>query len=128
MNTIHEAEEAIKLRFDRDGFKRELRYDHAKVIENERWWFIPCGWIGCAGCIVNKSDGYVDLLGSALSLEDCIWGHDRGLVVDLVDFSFAPDTDLSLVAKLLQRFKHTRFNPSGQQPKEPVWYRESEIP
>jgi hypothetical protein len=76
---------------------------------------------------VNKSDGYVIWLGSGLGLEDCFWGHDHGLVVDLVDFSFAPATDLGLAARLLAKFKHTRANTRGDLPTEPVWYRESEI-
>jgi hypothetical protein len=128
MKTIQEAEEVIKQRFSSEGFKGEFQYDPAKVIENERWWYIPCGWIGCGGCIVNKSDGYVNWLGSAIRLEDCFWGHDQGLVCDLVDFSFGPETDRKLAARLLVKFQHMHPNARGTLPKEPVWYRESEIP
>ena len=66
-------------------------------------------------------------LGSALSLEECFWGHDHGTSTDLVDFTFAPETDLTLAAKLLGRFKHMRPNARGELPRNPVWYRESEI-
>jgi len=130
MNTIQDAEEAIKREFAKespDGFNRPFRYEASKVVENERWWYIPCVWIGCSGCIVNKQDLYVNWLGSALSQPDYFWGHDHGIFHDLVDFSFAPDTDRELAAKLLVRFQHMHPNARGVHPKEPVWYRDSEI-
>lgn len=58
MSTLCDAEAAIRRRCAADGFAGELRYEPTKVIENDRWWFVPCGWIGCFGCIVNKSDLY----------------------------------------------------------------------
>ena len=131
MSTIAEAEEAIKRKFGEEspgGSQGQIRYDSSNVIENERWWYIPCGWIGCSGCIVNKHDLYVNWLGSALSQPDYFWGHDRGLFHDLVDFSFAPDTSKELAGKLLLRFQHMHPNARGGHPKEPVWYRDSEIP
>jgi len=128
--TIREAEEAIRRRFIADGFRGTLEYASDKVIETERWWYIPFCGIGCFGFIVSKDDLYVNLLGSGatLTLEQCFWGHDRGVFCDLVDFSFSPDTDRTLAASLLSRFKHMYPNASGVLPVEPVWYRDSEIP
>ncbi len=127
MNTIWEAEGAIRKRLIDDRFRGELRYDAAKIIETDRWWYIPFTWIGCAGFIVNKEDLYVNWLGSALTLEQCFWGQDHGVYCDLVDFEFAPDSDTRLVQRLVAQFKHMRPNAKGVLPKEEVWYRESEI-
>lgn len=68
---ICEAEDAIRRRFIADGFRGTLEYAPDKVIETDRWWYIPFCWIGCAGFIVSKDDLYVNWLGSALSLEQC---------------------------------------------------------
>ena len=131
MNTLRDVEEAIKRKFAEErptGINGPLRYDASRVIENERWWYIPCGWIGCSGCIVNKHDLYVNWLGSALSQPDYFWGHDHGIFCDLVDFSFAPDTDRELAAKLLPRFQHMHPNARGVHPKQPVWYLDKDVP
>ena len=128
MSRIEEAEAAIRQKWAREGFKGKLQYDPAKIIENERWWFIPCGWIGSFGCIVNKSDKYVNWLGSSvMTMEDCFWGHDHGVFYDLVDFSFNPETNIQLATQLLARFQHMRPNARGMLPKQPVPYRDSEI-
>src|SRR4029453_2250139 len=99
--TIRDAEDAIRRRFIADGFRGTLKYSSDKVIETDRWGYIPSCWIGWAGLIVNKDDLYVNWLGLALSLEQCFWGHTRGVFFDLVDFTFSPDTDRVLAARLL---------------------------
>lgn len=126
-STIRDAEDAIKSRLTADSFRGNLDYASDKVIETARWWYIPYCWIGCAGFIVNKDDLYVNWLGSALSLEQCFWGHDHGVFCDLVDFSFSPDTDRTLAARLLSRFKHMHRNAKGAIPSESVLYQDSEI-
>ena len=127
--TIRDAEDAIRRRFAKDGFAGVLEYDHGKVIETDRWWYIPFCWIGCFGFIVNKDDLYANWLGSTSSpnLDQCFWGHDHGLFCDLVDFTFSSDTDTELAKRLLPKFKHTRPNESGVPPAESVWYNKSEI-
>lgn len=125
--TIYDAEDAIRRRITVDGFTGRLEYARDKVIENTRWWYIPFSWIGCGGFIVNKHDRYVNWLGSGLTLEECFWGHDHGIFCDLVDFAFSPQTDKTLAARLLLKFKHTLPNALGLPPGEPVWYRDSEV-
>ena len=128
-NTIQDAENAIQNRFVKDGFRAVIQYDALKVIENERWWYIPLVWIGCGGFIVSKDELYVNWLGSTShpNLEECFWGHDHGLYCDMVDFTFAPDTDIKLAARILSKFKHTHPKEGGPPPAEPVWYHDSEI-
>jgi hypothetical protein len=125
--TIREAQDAIRRRFTATEFRGELRYDPAKVIETEKWWYIPYTWIGCAGFIVSKSDLYVNWLGSGVSLEECFWGHERGVVNDLVDFEFSVDTDIELATRLVSRFKHLTPNAQSIVPTQPVWYRTEEV-
>jgi hypothetical protein len=126
-NPLSAVDDAIRRKFASEGRQAKLQYDPSKVVESDKWWYIPCGWIGSHGCIVNKSDLYVNWLGSAVSVEMSIWGHEHGLFCDLVDFAFAPDTDMKLAARVLVRFKHTNPNAAGVDPKEPVWYREPEV-
>lgn len=129
-HTIKDAEEAIRRKLAQEKFNAgEIKYDVSEVVENDRWWYVPFSWIGCFGFIVNKSDLYVNWLGSALhpNLEECLWGHDHGLYCEFVDFSFAPDTDTQLALRLLPKFKHTHA-PDGAAPlSDPAWYSESEI-
>lgn len=125
--SLKAVDDAIRQKFELEGFKGELDYDPAKVVETDHWWYVPCGGIGCSGCIVNKDNLYVNWLGSALSQDMYIWGHEHGIFHDLVDFTFAPDTDLALAERLLRRFKHSRPDASGVEPLEPVWYQATEI-
>ena len=126
---IRDAEDAIRRRFAKDGFAGVLEYDTSKVIENDRWWYIPFCWIGCFGFIVSKDDLYVNWLCSAsnLSLNECFWGHDHGLFCDLVDFTFSPNTDIKIAERLLPKLKHTNPDERGVPPKQPIWYRDSEV-
>ena len=127
-NPFQAAEDAIRRRFASEGFRGELKYDPAKVIETDRWWWIPCGWIGSFGCIVNKHDLYVNWLGSALHDNDAIiWGHEHDIFCDLVDFTFAADTETQLVENLVLRFDHMNPNAAGLLPVRPVPYRETEV-
>jgi hypothetical protein len=61
--TISEAVDAIRRRFVADGFRGTLKYATDEVIETDRWWYIPYGWIGCAGFIVNKDDSSIEAKG-----------------------------------------------------------------
>jgi len=126
--TIRDAEDAIRRRFAVDGFQGMLEYEPSKMIETDRWWYVPFCWIGCAGFIVKKDDLYVNWLGSALSLEQCIWGHEHGIYCDLVDFTFSPETRRDLVERVVSRFKHTDPNEKGEIPDESVWYYRPNIP
>jgi hypothetical protein len=125
--TLVDAEEAIRRRLAKDNFQGELKYDARKVKETDSWWYIPYTWIGCSGMIVNKSDLYVNWLGSALSVEECFWGHEHGIYSDLVDFTFALNTSRELAIKIISRFQHLKPDSKGRLPKGPVWYRDSEI-
>ena len=127
-HTIRDAEDAIRRRFIVDGFRGTLKYDSKEVIETDRWWYIPFCWIGCLGFIVRKDDLYVNWLGSGICLEKCIWAHDQGVYCDLVDFTFASETDRALAARLVAGFKHMHPNARGVLPNQEVWYRDSEIP
>jgi hypothetical protein len=105
-----------------------VSYDIRYLFRSRHWWYISYGWIGWGGFIVSLDNGYVNCLGSGIPLRDCLWGHEHGIVCDLVDFTFSPDTSKALAARLLERFKHMHPNARGVLPREPVWYRESEIP
>lgn len=47
--------------------KLTLDYDEADVVEGDTWWFIPHGWIGVLGFIVEKDTGEIYVVGSATS-------------------------------------------------------------
>jgi hypothetical protein len=66
------------------------------ALEAHNWWFIPHGWIGCAGHIVDKADGHVNVLGSCHSLDLCFWAHERGIRGDVCDL---------VITKVLDRAK-----------------------
>ncbi len=119
---------SIQKHLDKERFQGTVSYNARDLLRSKRWWYIPYRWIGCRGFIVSLDSGYVNWLGSALSLSDCFWGHERGIVCELVDFTFSPGTDTGLASRLLTRFKHMHPDARGRLPSEPVWYRETEIP
>src|SRR5258706_638458 len=119
---------SIQKRVDRDRFQGTISYNARDLLRSQTWWYIPYRWIGCAGFIVNLNSGYVNWLGSALRLRDCFWGHQHGIVCDIVDFTFSPGTDKGLASRLLPRLKHMHPDVRGRLPSEPVWYPEPEIP
>lgn len=127
--TLQDAEAAIRSRFKAEGANIELRYDPEKIIETDRWWYFPHCWIGCAGQIVDKRDLSVNWLGSGLSLDDCFWGHDRGLVADPVDFTFTDEIDAEVltILKLVRRFKHPIPRRSNPDEEFFTWYTEPEL-
>src|ERR1043166_1881381 len=122
------ALERIQERLDKEQFKGTVSYNNRDLLRSQRWYYIPYVWVGCRGFIVDLESGYVNWLGSALSLKDCVWGHEHGIVFDLVDFTFAADTPRELAARLLERFRRMVPGAPGASPKGPAWYRDSEIP
>ena len=54
------------------------------VIDRGAYWFFRVGYIGSSGVIVDKVDGRLSVMGSALSLDDCCWGHEHGFSPKLV--------------------------------------------
>lgn len=61
------------------ALKQSVLVEEAGVIEAPRWWYLPYIWIGCAGYILDKSDGYIRQLGSCHSLDDCFWSQNKGI-------------------------------------------------
>jgi len=57
----------------------------SKIITKETFWFFRVGFIGSSGVIVNKSDGRLFVMGSALSNEEMFWGHKKGFSPEKVD-------------------------------------------
>lgn len=85
---------AIQSRLDKEPQKHTITYKDEDLLESEHWWYVPYRWIGCAGFFVDKLDLYVDWLGSGaiMDLDNILWGHNHGIICDLVDFEFAPNT------------------------------------
>src|SRR5207249_48675 len=106
----------MQQRLDKERFQGTISYNTCDLLRAQRWWYIPYIWIGCSGFIVSLDSGYVNWLGSGLSLKNCFWGHEHGVVFDLVDFVFSPDADRELAARLLTRFQHMHPNARGVLP------------
>jgi len=111
------ALEAMHRRLEKDGFQDDLRFDHIKLLRCDDWWYIPFSWIGCFGFIVDRRDGYVDRLSSGLmTLSDCFWGHNRGIICDPIDFTFTPEVSASeeTILSLVKIFRRcVRTTPGG---------------
>jgi len=87
------------------------------LIESLAWWYIPFGWIGCSGYIVDKNDGHVNQLGSAYPLSVWFWGHIHGFKHDTYDFIITKINDqqqtLNFVNTIGFRFPHVDAKPSS---------------
>jgi hypothetical protein len=89
--------------------------DPAEAIEAATWWYVPHGWIGCLGFIVDKRDGEVTQLGSAPGLDDSLWGYTRRVYFERVDLTFTAVHDTEQTVRFL-RFIHRRIplNPGAE--------------
>ena len=76
-----EFEEAEKLVFKPipESNRKELDYSRDGVLENETDYFVPLGWIGCAGHIVRKSDLKVTKFGSYMPAGAHVWAYYQGI-------------------------------------------------
>jgi len=59
---------SIQKHLDKEQFQGTVSYNARDLLRSKRWWHIPYRWIGCTGFIVSLDSGYVNWLGSALSL------------------------------------------------------------
>lgn len=71
-------------------------------IERPEYWFLPVGYIGSSGVIVCKSSGRLTPLGSAFTVDDWLWGYERGLVADGVTLRILSVTDAEATLAVLQ--------------------------
>lgn len=72
-----------------------------EIIDRGTYWFFPVGFVGSCGVIVDKSDLRLFPMGSALSLDDCFWGHEHGFSPDLVVLRVVEVRDVNEAADFL---------------------------
>lgn len=99
---------AMQAHLDQAQFQEPIKFDATGLLRCDEWWYIPFGWIGCYGFLVDRRDGYVNWLGSAMmTLNDCFWGHTRGIFCAPIDFTFTCDRDASYatVLDLVSQFR-----------------------
>lgn len=63
--------------YEIDG--RFVDYDRDGVLVSDELFYLPFGWIGCAGYLVERKTKRVIALGSALSVDAQIWAWYRGI-------------------------------------------------
>jgi hypothetical protein len=74
-------ERAVRALEEVDPRARQVELDESEVLEAAGWWYIPFGWIGCFGHIVDKHTGQVTRLGSSpLRLAPYLWAFERGVL------------------------------------------------
>jgi hypothetical protein len=54
-------------------------YDRNRVLVNDATYYLPFGWIGCCGHIVERATKRVETLGSG-DVEDYLWAWHRGVL------------------------------------------------
>lgn len=77
-------EQAISIVEDYKRSHSVTEFD-SNIIEQESFWYFQVGFVGSSGVIVNKSDGRLFVMGSALSNEEMFWGHENGFSPEKVD-------------------------------------------
>ncbi|WP_367874582.1 hypothetical protein [Luteolibacter sp. Populi] len=91
----------------------EVEFDPEDVIESAKWWYIPFGWIGCAGFIIDKDGGYINQLGSCHSLDECCWGHSNGIKYKYADLTVLRVHNLdATLATLMKMGNSSPFSPT----------------
>ena len=85
--------------------RREVQLDESLVLEAADWWFLPHGWIGCAGHLVDKASGKVTQLGSGEPLALYLWAKRRGLLEAPCTLVIDRVHDPLQAARLLKRLR-----------------------
>lgn len=76
------------------------------IIEKPSFWFFPIGYIGSAGLIIDKADGRLWPMGSALGSEDMFWGHEHGFSAEFVDLVIEDVYDSENTMQMLKKLAH----------------------
>lgn len=58
--------------------EREEPFEFDRALLNDDLVYIPIGWIGCIGFLVERSSGSAILLGSGIGLNVHVWAYYRG--------------------------------------------------
>lgn len=82
------------------------------VLDRSEYWFFRVGYIGSCGVIVDKADGRLSVMGSALSLDDCFWGHEHGFSPEFVLLRVNRIHEWSRTIEFLLRFAPPQRNPN----------------
>ncbi len=112
------------------ALETEFSCDDSEAIEAPEWWYIPYGWIGCAGFIIDKADGYINQLGSCHSLDDCFWAHNRGIKYGYADLTITQVNDREgTIDTLMKMGNRAPLNPipnksDGNDERRTFWTRE----
>ncbi len=90
----------------------EIEFHDDEVVESESWWYIPFVWMGCAGYIIDKRDGYINQLGSCHPLDLCFWAHERNIKYSYSDLVVSKITNLTETIATLKRLGNSApINP-----------------
>jgi len=84
------------------------------AFEAKSWWFVPFGWIGCQGHIVEKASARVHQLGSGPSfpLSLCFWAQERGALKSPCILAIDKIHDSARAGELLQELDNqSPYNP-----------------
>lgn len=74
-----------------------------QVVERERYWFLPLGYVGSSGVIVDKITGHLTVLGSALAMDDQFWAYERGFLAGSVTLRVNRVHERERTLQVLQR-------------------------
>lgn len=67
------------LRGDSDENAASVSYDRSSVLVSDETYFVPFGWVGCTGHLVDRTTRRVLPLGSGISVDDHLWAWHRGV-------------------------------------------------
>lgn len=87
-----------------EGSETDLRFREEDVLYSACWWYVPAGFVGCAGYLVDRADGLVHALGSCHPLDVCFWAQNRGFRARFTDFVIEEIGDLADSVGLVSRF------------------------
>jgi hypothetical protein len=99
-HSVDEARGAV------DRYARESRFTwfSRDVVDRETYWFFPVGCVGSCGVIVDKAELSLFPMGSALSLDDCFWGHEHGFSPEAVTLRVLAVHDFDRTIEFLLNF------------------------
>jgi hypothetical protein len=108
MVTLEQAHRAVQTYADQCG----AGWSADAVVDRDGYWFFPVGYIGSLGVIVDKADGRLSVMGSALSLDDCFWGHEHGFSPECVILRVNRVQDWQRTIEFLLNFAPRQRNPN----------------
>lgn len=111
------------LKLDKPIAETFTSYRREEILENDEFYYLPVGWIGCCGFLVLKASEAIIQFGSYMGPESHIWAFKRGANLGVTGAERRNDVVITAVRderetlRVLRSFLNGRYVDNELEPK-----------